>query len=144
MKIHIRRSRETFLLVIICVFFTGYAANCTAAPIKNQTPSVQEQGDVAVVNLGTGLKTTVTLHWNGFNGDLGLFRVIYISATPPSGGTFQNARLIKISNLANSCVVHGLSPGTYYWVIGQEFQQIKGTTQRFSNVARIVVSTPKP
>ena len=144
MKIHICRSRNTPLLVISCLFFSGYAAKSTAAPIKNQTPSVDEQGNVAVVNLGTGLNTMATLNWNGFNGYLGLSRTIYISTMPASGGTFGNARLIKISNLADSCVVHGLPPGTYYWVIGQEFQNIKGVTQRFSNVVRIVVSPPRP
>jgi hypothetical protein len=89
MKIRICRSRNTSLLVISCLFFSGYAANCTAAAIKNQTPSVVEQGNVAVVNLGTGLNTTVTLKWKGVNDDLGVFRIIYISTTPPSGGHFR-------------------------------------------------------
>ena len=140
MKIHICRSRNIPLLVISCLFFGGYAANCTAAP----TPSVVERGNVAVVNLGTGLSTTATLNWKGFNDDLGVFRILYISATPPSGGSLQNARVIKISNSADSCVVHGLAPGTYYWVIAQEFQNVKGLTQRFSDVARVVVSPPRP
>ena len=144
MKTHICRSRNTPLLIITCLFFSGYAVNCTAAPIKNQTPSVVEQGNVAVVNLETGLKTTATLNWNGFNSGLGVFRTVYISTTPPSGGRFENARLIKISNAADSCVVHGLPPGTYYWVIAQEYQNIRGLTQRFSNVARIVVLPPRP
>ena len=148
MKTHICRSRNTLLLVITWLFFSGYVANCTAAPIKNQAPSVDEQGNVAVVNLGTGINTTVTLNWKGFYGALGLSRIIYISTTPASGGTFQNARIIKISNLADSCVVHGLPPGTYYWVIGQDYRNINtfhpGVTQRFSNVVRIVVSPPKP
>jgi hypothetical protein len=140
MKIHICRSRNLPLLIVSCLFFIGYAANCTAAP----TPSVVERGNMAVVNLGTGLNTTATLNWKGFNDDLGVFRIIYISNTPPSGGTLQNARVIKISNSADSCVVHGLAPGTYYWVIAQEFQNVKGLTQRFSDVARVVVSPPRP
>jgi len=148
MKTYICRSRNTLLLIITCLFFSGYAANGTAAPIKNQAPSVDEQGNIAVVNLGTGLNTTVTLNWKGFNGGLGLARIIYISTSPASGGKFQNARVFKISNLADSCVVHGLPPGTYYWVIGQDYRNINtfhpGLTEKFSNVVRTVVSPPKP
>lgn len=93
-------------------------------------------GNVAVVNLGTRFNTTVTLKWSGFTGGT-TFRTIYITLHPPPTGRKQWHLLTRIASWKDSCVVNGLPPGTYYWMI-EKVNTVQHTNS-FSNVSRIVV-----
>ena len=100
---------------------------------------IDTPGEIAVVNLKTKFKTTVTLKWRGFTGGTH-FRRILISTIPPSPtGEFGEAHILaEIAAWKTSCVVNGLAPGTYYWAtrkVGHE--GIRGP--RISDVWRIVV-----